>query len=85
MNEPGWVVRTNRERDIHACPWPKPTVLGDLWRCPECSNLWRVAFACDACDHYGRDVPHRGVHSFGATWRDAKLWQRVLHWRQGKQ
>jgi hypothetical protein len=51
---------------------------GDLWRCDECRELWRVAEACDYCDEHGPvSHAHIGPHSFGGLWRPARLWQRI--------
>ena len=54
--------------------------IGDLWRCDPCGRLWRIGYACDACDYYGsHDNPHRGMCTVGYKWRPASMWQRITH------
>jgi hypothetical protein len=55
---------------------------GDLWRCHDCGRLWRVGWACDACDY--RPGPHGGMHTVGCVWRPARFWQRLRYRRYGK-
>lgn len=84
-----WVRRTD-PRTAHRCPAPQSGSFrspvgqhGDLWRCHECGQLWRVGAACDMCDRYG-DIPHRGGHAVGHAWRPASLLQRLVNWRKGR-
>lgn len=74
----GWVYR--QQTDGHACPKPNATgaALDDLWRCDECTQLWRVGYACDLCEHV-KGRPHGGVEVIGYAWRPATFWQRLRH------
>jgi hypothetical protein len=54
---------------------------GDLWRCDECGQLWRVGRACGICAAYG-DRPHRGQCQVGLAWRPATFWQRLRYHRR---
>lgn len=52
----------------------------DLWRCDECSQLWRAGYACDYCDYYdSRGVGHS--HLVGLKWRHA-TWLQQLFYRK---
>lgn len=84
MSDIGWIRRA--EPDKHQCPAPQAGSfdtpdggIGDLWRCPECRKLWRIAYACDACQAYGH-LPHGGAHLVGYAWRLATGWQRFTTW-----
>jgi hypothetical protein len=75
---------------IPNAPEPRPYIRaevdgdrGDLWRCEDCGRLWRVGWACDACDWYGVGR-HDGMCSVGLAWRPAKLWQRIRYRRRGR-
>lgn len=54
--------------------------IGDLWRCDECGELWRVGDACDDCDRRGvtsgRCAGHGGYHGRCGQWRPATRRQR---------
>jgi len=52
--------------------------LGDLWGCDDCGRLWRIGYACGACDRYGYGR-HGGGHEVGERWRPATWWQRLRH------
>lgn len=71
----------------HPAGPPAPTYpngeLGDVWRCPGCRRLWRIAPACAPCDLFGFVGGHRygGQHMVGTSWRPATLAQRLRHWR----
>jgi hypothetical protein len=55
--------------------------LGDLWRCDDCGELWRVGLSCGACDR-GAVPPHPGQHMTGRSWWPATFWQRIKNRRQ---
>lgn len=81
-----WVRRGDR----HRCAVPRAGSFGtpdgefgDVWRC-ECRALWRIGYACDACDLIGHPQQHSGAHVGGKEWRPAHAWQRVLYWRRGR-
>jgi hypothetical protein len=77
-----WVRRT--DTDTHRCPTPADSgSIGDLWRCPDCRVLLRVASACDLCDIYGYGR-HGGQHMAGVTWRSATVTQQLLTWLRGR-
>lgn len=84
-----WVHKT--PVDTHECATPRSDGFlgcvvgqyGDLWRCDDCGELWRVGYACDYCDRYG-DNPHRGVHAVGVMWRPATWWQRWRNRNKGR-
>ena len=51
----------------------------DLWRCPDCRKLWRIGYACAACEQYGYGN-HGGQHVVGDAWLPATGWQRFTTW-----
>jgi hypothetical protein len=54
--------------------------LGDLWRCDDCRELWRVGRSCAACDAFGHSS-HGGQCMVGLAWLPATLWQRIRNRR----
>lgn len=51
---------------------------GDLWRCDDCGELWRIGNSCDDCDPRppGGRCMRGGYHPGGLAWRPATWWQR---------
>ena len=85
-----WVRKTPPPSE-HECEPPRRNGLlgavdgqnGDLWRCDDCGDLWRVGLACGPCDRAGGPFEHVGLHVGGRDWRPATWWQRLRHRRAG--
>lgn len=50
-------------------------LVGDLWRCPSCCQLWRIGYLCVDCDrNRGHDCDLSG-----REWHKARWWQRIRY------
>jgi hypothetical protein len=75
--DPAPTVKGQPEPEPHREMVPAGQI-GELWRCPGCRRLWRIAHACNTCDA-GSRMPHRGAHRVGVMWRPATLGQRLRY------
>lgn len=81
-----WVRRLADQRQPHHCDMPDTFGdIGDLWRCDTCAQLWRGDYACPTCREFGRTRPHDGQHQVGHSWVHANWWERLRHWRAGRE